>query len=102
MDSEKSPGMVDGQFRRSTREAVEEVKRVLHANIESMFADIEYDHKDGRAINNIEVSSGREFERLGIGTERSVIVPKSTTLTIKVDMTVQQFCAALQAELDRK
>lgn len=87
-------GQLDGLFHRADRQAMEAVRAQLHKSLDSMFDGIEY-APDGHAINPVELSSKRDFERLALPSGRLAFISKGVEMTIKIERTAAQFKADL-------
>lgn len=87
-------GQHDGLFHRVDRQAMDVIRTQLHKNLDSMFDSIEY-APDGHAINPVELSSKRDFERLALPSGRSAFISKGVEMTIKIERTAAQFKADL-------
>lgn len=77
-------------FHRVTRERMEQIRATLHSNINDMFEKIEY-APDGHALNAVSVETKRDFEALAAPSGQLCHIPKSISLTLKVDCTAAQF-----------
>lgn len=91
----KQPGMVDGQFHAMDKEKADQMRAIMHANIDSIFDKLVFDEK-GFCVSPISIDQKRDWMSLAVDGSRLVHVPTAYTLSIKVEETLDQLAQSIE------